>query len=159
MPAASPTETDDELAELLGDTPTKPAALEPELLPVHSDAAPQQTALEEEGGDRPTSHDDHGVGQPPPDPPATTPQNRRMHAIFRQLGLTDRNDRLTVTSHILGYDLKTSAGLTRNEARRLLDELEGWQLDCDYPVADRINDILNQAAINQAAQDEQDSTE
>jgi hypothetical protein len=44
MPAASPTETDDELAELLGDTPTKPAALEPELLPVHSDAAPQQTA-------------------------------------------------------------------------------------------------------------------
>jgi hypothetical protein len=70
-----------------------------------------------------------------------------MHAIFRQLGLTDRNDRLTVTSHILGYDLTTSAGLTRNEARKLIDTLETWQLDHDYPVADRVNDILNTAAL------------
>jgi hypothetical protein len=27
----------------------------------------------------------------------------------------------------------------------------------DYPIDDRINDILNQAAINQAAQDEADT--
>src|SRR6516162_4590791 len=157
MPAASPTETDDELAELLGDTPTpQPAAPEPELLPVHSDAAPH-TAPEGEGGDRPPPHDDHGVGQPPPDPPATAPQNRRMHAIFRQLGLTDRTDRLTVTSHILGYPLTTSAGLTRNEATQLLDQLETWQIHNE--ADERINDILNTAALAEAQQDEQDTTD
>jgi len=134
----------------------EPAAPDPELLPVHSDAAPH-TAPEEEGGDRPTPHDDHGVGQPPPDPPATAPQNRRMHAIFRQLDLTDRNDRLTVTSHILGYPLTTSAGLTRNEATQLLDQLETWQIHNE--ADERINDILNTAALAEAQQDEQDTTD
>jgi hypothetical protein len=141
-------------------TTLEPAAPEPELLPVHSDAAPHTTP-EEEGGERPTPILSD-VGQPPPDPdpPATTPQNRRMHAIFRQLGLTDRNDRLTVTSHILGYDLTTSAGLTRNEAQRLLDQLESWQIhDAEYPVQDRIREVLNTAALAEAAEDEQDEPE
>jgi hypothetical protein len=153
-PAPPPAATDDdELAELLGDTPQEPAAPEQQQLPVHSDAAPQTTP-EEEGGDRPTPHDDHGVGQPPPDQPATTPQNRKMHLLFRQLDLTDRDDRLTITTHILGYPITTSAGLTRDEARKLIDTLEIWQINNDeYPVADRVNDILNTAALQQAQQE------
>jgi hypothetical protein len=60
-----------------------------------------------------------------------------------------------VTSHILGYDLTTSTGLTRNEARRLLDELEGWQLNQDFPVEDRIREVLNTTSIEEAqAQDD-----
>ena len=80
-----------------------------------------------------------------------------MHAIFRQLGLTDRTDRLTVTSHILGYPLTTSAGLTRNEATQLLDQLETWQIHNE--ADERINDILNTAALAEAQQDEQDTTD
>jgi hypothetical protein len=156
-----PSEPDDELAELLGDTPQEPAAPEQQTLPVHPDAAPKTTP-EEKGAEKPQPRREWQPGDPepiepigmatsdagaPPDEPATTPQNRKMHALFRELNLTERADRLTVTSHILGYDLTTSAGLTRNEARKLIDTLETWQLDHDYPVADRVNDILNTAAL------------
>jgi hypothetical protein len=123
-------------------------------------APPPHAALEEEGGERPTpAREDlpretsgDGVGQPPPDEPATTPQNRKMHALFRELNLTERADRLTVTSHILGYDLTTSAGLTRNEAQRLMDELEGWQIAGE--ADERINDILNEAALAEAKEEQ-----
>ena len=97
----------------------------------------------------------HASYTPEPDLPATSAQNRKMHALFRQLDLGDRDDRLTVTTHILGYHLNTSAGLTKNEANKIIDTLETWRGDTDYPVEDRVNDILNQAALAAEAEEEE----
>jgi hypothetical protein len=92
---------------------------------------------------------------PQPDEPFTQPQSRKMHTLFRQLNLSDRDDRLTITAHILGYHLDTSAGLTKAEANRIIDTLETWLTDTEHLVADRINDILNTAALAAEAEQEQ----
>lgn len=86
------------------------------------------------------SHD-----QNTPDQPPTAPMNRKMHALFRDADLTDRDDRLTVTSMILGYKIDTSANLTKSEASRLIDKLEEWQQNGE--LSDMINEILNQAVL------------
>ena len=67
--------------------------------------------------------------------------NRKMHAIFNQLGLTNREDRLIITSAIIGTDITTSANLTRNEAARLIDTLEQWT--ADGVAEQRITDAIN----------------
>jgi hypothetical protein len=82
-----------------------------------------------------------GPTGPIPDEPPTAPMNRKMHAIFNQLGLTNREDRLIITSAIIGTDITTSANLTKNEAARLIDTLEQWMTD---GVAEqRITDAIN----------------
>ena len=135
-PTLTTTDTDDELAELLGDTP--PAA------------------REEEGGERPTPTQEPSVGQPPPepDPPITKPQLTKLHTTLNHLDIHNRDDYLTLCQHIIGYTVETTKNLTKNEANTLLDTLENWQRDTDHPIADRINDILNTAALKQAAQEE-----
>jgi hypothetical protein len=155
QPKPTPTtEPDDELAELLGDTPREPAA-SAATTDSPPDAAPK-TTYEEEGGERPTPTR-NDVGQPPPqsliditppDEPITKPQSRKLHALFHQLDVNDRNDRLIITTHILGYHITSSAQLTKNEANRLIDTIESWFLTAEYNAEDRVNDILNQAAIN-----------
>lgn len=86
------------------------------------------------------SHD-----QNTPEEPPTAAMNRRMHALFRDAGLTDRDDRLTVTGIILGYRLDTSTDLTKSEASRLIDKLEEWSAAGE--LGDMINEILNQAVL------------
>jgi hypothetical protein len=91
-----------------------------------------------------------------PELPARPAQNRKMHAQFRELAVTDRDERLTITSEILGYTVDTSATLTITEASKLIDTLDDWYHNADYPVAERINDILNTAALREANEEEQD---
>jgi hypothetical protein len=139
-PALTPVKPDDdELAELLGDTPP-------------------QTALEEEGGERPTPTVQHGdgVGQPPPepDPPITKPQLTKLHTTLSSIGIESRENYLILCQAIIGYDVASTKNLTKNEARQLIDTLDNWATDLDYPIGDRINDILNTAALEQAAQEE-----
>jgi hypothetical protein len=134
-PPPTPTKPDDDIAELLGDTP--------------------QTALEEEGGDRPTPTQEPDVGQPPtpdPDPPITKPQLTKLHTTFTTIGITNRDDYHTISEHILGYPVATTKNLTKNEAHQLIDTLDNWTTDPDYPIGDRIREILNQAAIDEAEQ-------
>jgi hypothetical protein len=82
-----------------------------------------------------------GPTGPTPDEPPSAPMNRKMHAIFNQLGLTNREDRLIITSAIIGTDITTSANLTRNEAARLIDTLEQWT--ADGVAEQRITDAIN----------------
>jgi hypothetical protein len=57
-----------------------------------------------------------------PEPPlATQAQHRKMHALFREAGITDRDERLAAVGHILGRDLETSKTLTKVEASKVID--------------------------------------
>lgn len=58
--------------------------------------------------------------------PATGPseaQNRLMHRMFGDLGITDRAERLEFTSAIVGRVLTSSTELTRGDASRLIDHM------------------------------------
>lgn len=51
------------------------------------------------------------------------PQMRKLHALFGQVGWTDRDDRLRAASAIAGRTLSSSTDLTRDEASRVIDTL------------------------------------
>lgn len=89
---------------------------------------------------------DPGPATTQPDEPARAAQNRKMHAQFRDAGITDRDDRLTVCSAILGFNLDTSSGLTVTEASKLIDTLEQWTQTGQ--TENQIREILNIAALS-----------
>ena len=128
---------DEDITELLGD----------------NEAIQRQFAVAENAETIIAAHD-----EPPPAPtdepdePITKPQNAKLHAIFRQLGITNQTDRHLIRDHILGYHPETQ--LTKPEAHTLIDTTENWLTDQDYPAADRVNDILNQAALQAEAEQE-----
>ena len=87
-----------------------------------------------------------------PDAPANSAQNRQMHALFRDLQITDRGDRLTVTGAILGFKLDTSAGLTSTEAEGVIATLKLWKAGRDedgneIDAQELIREILNRASL------------
>lgn len=84
-----------------------------------------------------------------PEEPASTAQNRKMHALFRDAAITDREDRLAVTGHILGYTLGSSSGITKTEASKLIDTLEHWATTGD--TDDQVREILNTLTMNETA--------
>lgn len=94
-----------------------------------------------------------GRAEPEPDPapsdepdgPASAAQNRKMHALFRNADVTERDDRLALTSHILGYRLDTSAGMTVTEASKVIDTLSRWEEHGSTET--EVREILNQAAL------------
>lgn len=60
--------------------------------------------------------------------PISDAQLRKLGAVFGDLGVTgqgSRADRLRIASEIVGRDLETSKDLTLDEARMLIDTLEG----------------------------------
>lgn len=67
---------------------------------------------------------------PPAAPPAesadTTPkitsaQSKKLHATYRDLGITERPDRLAFASRFLGRQISTSCEITKDEATRLIE--------------------------------------
>lgn len=58
----------------------------------------------------------------PAEPAVTGPtlaQHRRMHALWREAGVTDRGERLALTSRAVGREVTSSKELTIEEATRL----------------------------------------
>jgi len=53
----------------------------------------------------------------------TPAQQRNMHRMFNDLGITDRTERLEFTSAIVGRVLTTSSDLTREDASRLIERM------------------------------------
>lgn len=79
-------------------------------------------------------------------------QMRMMHALFNQFGITDRGDRLSITSHIIGRDIDTSNQLTVGDATQLIDILTAWSEGHDgageqINVDDVIREVLNTAFL------------
>lgn len=90
--------------------------------------------------------------------PSTPAENRHMHALFREAEVTDRDDRLKLTSLLLGRDLDTSAGLTGVDAAAIIDALSELK-NSGHPqgLPGAVNDLLNQAALAESETDtEQD---
>lgn len=58
-------------------------------------------------------HDQAG----PADRPATAAELRRMHALFRKAGITDRVKRLTRTGELIGRRVASCSGLSERETR------------------------------------------
>lgn len=77
------------------------------------------------------------------------PQSRKIHALFNQIGWTDRADRLRASSTIVNRELKSSSDLTKDEAKVLIDTLERVAAGPD-PAA-RLGELL--AEIRDAAVD------
>jgi hypothetical protein len=65
------------------------------------------------GGQRP-DHTSTAVGRD---------QHRHMHALWRELGIDDRAQRLMVTGQIVGREVTTSVGLTSAEADMVIESL------------------------------------
>jgi hypothetical protein len=152
-PTPSAAADDDELAELLGDTPPSQ--------PPPADQNPADMTEQRRDHD-PTDRASHDLSGPAaanqPDPPITKPQNSKLHALMRQLGITNQADRHTIRDHILGYHIQGE--LTKPEANTMLNTIDNWITDPvdnegnPYDPADRVNDILNQAALAEAEPNE-----
>jgi len=67
---------------------------------------------------RPQTEDD-----PPPAELITDAQMRAMQAAFRDLGISDRGDRLEQARAIIGRDIESSKQMYRAEASAVIDEL------------------------------------
>lgn len=70
--------------------------------------------------------DDEPQPEATPEPPApiTKDQSKKLHAVFGDIGWTDRDDKLRAATLIVGRTLESSNDLTKAEASRLIDELE-----------------------------------
>lgn len=66
--------------------------------------------------------------EPPPDEPITEGQSKKMHAMFNDLGMTDRDQRLAYTNRVImrddGQPIESSSQLTKAEAATLIDALD-----------------------------------
>ena len=54
----------------------------------------------------------------------TEAQKRKMHALFNEHGITDRDERMAYTTDCIGREVASSNELTKDEAGKLIDELE-----------------------------------
>ena len=142
--------------------PTTPAAAEPdediaELLGDQTETTSVGQAADKSGPDSAANDVPPPTGAPDePGLPATKPQIRKFMALCNQLDLTNPDDRHTITDHILNYHVAHASDLTKTEANRLIDTLENWTTDTEYPAQDRINDILNTAALRAEAEQDND---
>lgn len=120
--------------ELFNEPPAQQQPAEPAAEPASEPAPAEQEPVAEP------------ATEPAPEPPASTTQNRKMHLLFRKADVTDREDRLTLTGHILGYHLDTSAAMTATEADKVINTLLDW--DENGVSEDQIREVLNQATID-----------
>jgi hypothetical protein len=56
----------------------------------------------------------------------TQAQHRRMHALFREAAITDRDQRLAYTCEAIGRQITTSSDLTKAEASQVIDKLDAY---------------------------------
>lgn len=56
--------------------------------------------------------------------PITTAQMKKLHAAMGDAGLTDREQGLAFLGAVIGRDIDTSKALSKDEATRVIDELE-----------------------------------
>lgn len=72
-----------------------------------------------------------------PEPPAaegiTSPQSKKMHALFNERGITDRDLRLAFVADEIGREVASSSELSKDEASRVIDALERQDVPVDDP--------------------------
>jgi phage recombination protein Bet len=60
------------------------------------------------------------------DGPAEKRQHAHMHILWKKAGVEDRDERLAVTSHLLGHDVASSSKLTYAEAENVIQRLRAF---------------------------------
>lgn len=56
----------------------------------------------------------------------TGDQQRKMQTLFREVGLSERDDKLRYATEVIGRPLASATELTRDEASRVIDKLDRW---------------------------------
>lgn len=100
-------------AERPTDPPVDPPIVDPEPGPPETSSDSGSAEVEVEVVDEP----------PPPEPPRTLGQRTTLILRFRELGVSERSDRLDYMSALVGRQIETSNTLTRREASHLIDTL------------------------------------
>lgn len=59
-------------------------------------------------------------------PPVDQKQQRHMHALWKKAGVTEREERLAVTSHLIGHDVASSKELTYADAETVIAQLAAF---------------------------------
>lgn len=92
-----------------------------------------------------------------PEPESNVAQNRKMHALFRELGMGKdaREDRLIITGHILGGPVDTSKGMTVSQASRVIDAIDRRM--ADGTAESWVRDVLNAATLAEEENADEDS--
>lgn len=67
------------------------------------------------------------------EPPMTGDQQRKMQALFRDVGLDDRDEKLRYAVGVVERPLTSSTELTRGEASRVIDKLAKWAAQSNPP--------------------------
>lgn len=80
----------------------------------------------------------------------TSAQMKKLHAIFTQAGIGGRNDRIRISSEVVGRQLGSSSELTKDEASVLIDTLEMVASNGD--LTEDVEELLNAVAIAQGEQ-------
>ena len=73
------------------------------------------------------------------DQPAEQRQHKHMHALWRKAGVIDRDERLAVTSHLVGHDVTSSSQLTYAEAETVIQRLRAF----DAAGADALKEAVD----------------
>jgi len=63
---------------------------------------------------------------PTDDGKMTRPQQGKMHALFTDLSVTDREERLNYVMGVISRPIESSSELTKDEAGKVIDSLERW---------------------------------
>lgn len=66
--------------------------------------------------------------------PVNEQQHRHMHALFRDLSITDRGERLRLTGEAVGREVASSKDLSGLEADRLIEELKARKAARAHPA-------------------------
>jgi hypothetical protein len=63
--------------------------------------------------------------EPAPDPNAMTePQRKKLQALMNEKGYLERDRKLVLVGQVLGREVTTTAGLSKDDAGRIIDHLE-----------------------------------
>lgn len=129
----------------------QPRAITP---PAERPEPPSESAKEPHGpplpgeddlDDLPTPSVGHGDADP-----VTKTQLTKLHTVFSKGGVDNRDTRLQACSLIIGRELTSSTDLTKQEAMKLIDELE-HELDSDtHSLAEFVTDLLGREENNQS---------
>jgi len=92
-------------------TPERPAPTAPEPLPVPGDLEP--------------------AAAPDAEEMITDPQRKKLHALFNEKEITNRDERLSYCGAVIGREVPSSTDLKKNEASKIIEQLT--QYDKDNP--------------------------
>ena len=74
------------------------------------------------------------TAEPPPQG-ITGPQSKKLHSLFNEAGIAERESRLSWVSDILGRDVASSSDLSRVEAAQVIEQVQIFVNERNQPAA------------------------